>query len=59
VLSLLSRYHHQHPEVDQLGHFIAHLVNQDTVDAYVFTEVFQDAAGILSLLEKEQAGGPI
>ena len=49
LFPVLSRYHHEHPEVDQLGHFITYLVKYDTVDAYVFTELWQDTAGILSL----------
>jgi glucose-1-phosphate thymidylyltransferase len=49
ILSVLSRYHREHPEIDQLGHFVTYLVKHDTVDAYVFTEMWQDTAGILSL----------
>jgi glucose-1-phosphate thymidylyltransferase len=52
VLSVLSHYHHQHPEIDQLGHFITYLVKHDAVDAYVFTELWQDTAGILSLSDE-------
>jgi glucose-1-phosphate thymidylyltransferase len=52
LLRVLSRYHREHPEIDQLGHFIAYLVKYDTVDAYVFTELWQDTAGILSLQGK-------
>jgi len=50
LFPVLSRYHREHPEIDQLGHFITYLVKCDTVDAYVFTELWQDTAGILSLL---------
>ena len=46
---ILSRYHHQNPEVDQLGHFIAYLVEQDKVDAYTFTEVWMDIATALAM----------
>ena len=49
LFPVLSRYRREHPDVDQLGHFIAYLVKYDTVDAYVFSELFQDTAGILSL----------
>jgi len=49
LLGVLSRYHHEHPEIDQLGHFIAYLVKYDRVDAYIFTELWQDGATILSL----------
>jgi glucose-1-phosphate thymidylyltransferase len=49
LLPILSRYHHEHPEIDQLGHFITYLVRYDAVDAYIFTELWQDTAGILSL----------
>ena len=45
----LSRYRREHPEVDELGHFITYLVKYDTVDAYIFTERWMDTAGILSL----------
>jgi glucose-1-phosphate thymidylyltransferase len=48
----LSRYHREHPEVDQLGHFVTYLVETDTVGAYVFTELWQDTAGILSLSDE-------
>lgn len=48
LFPVLSRYHHEHPEVDQLGHLITYLVKYDTVDAYVFTELWLDTAGILS-----------
>lgn len=48
LFPILSRYHHEHPEIDQLGHFITYLVRYDTVDAYIFTELWQDTAGILS-----------
>jgi glucose-1-phosphate thymidylyltransferase len=48
----LSRYHHKHPEIDELGHFIDYLVKYDKVDAYIFTEVWQDTAGILSVSRK-------
>jgi glucose-1-phosphate thymidylyltransferase len=49
LFPVLSCYHHEYPEIDQLGHFITYLVRYDTVDAYVFTELWQDTAGILSL----------
>jgi glucose-1-phosphate thymidylyltransferase len=49
LFPMLSRYHHEHPEIDQLGHFITYLVRCDTVDSYVFTELWQDTASILSL----------
>jgi glucose-1-phosphate thymidylyltransferase len=49
LFPVLSCYHREHPELDQLGHFITHLVKCDTVDAYVFTELWQDTAVILSL----------
>jgi glucose-1-phosphate thymidylyltransferase len=49
LFPVLSRYHHEHPEVDQLGHFITYLVEYDTVAAYVFTELWLDTVGILSL----------
>jgi len=49
LFPVLSRYHHEHPEIDQLGYFIAHLVKYDKVDAYIFTELWQDTASILSL----------
>jgi glucose-1-phosphate thymidylyltransferase len=49
LLPLLSRYHRERPEVDQLGHFITYLVEYDKVDAYVFTELWLDTAGILAL----------
>ena len=49
LFAMLSRYHHEHPELDELGHFIAYLVKYDKVDAYIFTEVCQDIAGILSV----------
>ena len=48
LFPVLSRYHREHPEVDQLGHFIAYLVECDTVDAYVFTELWLDTAAIIS-----------
>jgi glucose-1-phosphate thymidylyltransferase len=48
LFPVVSRYHREHPEIDQLGHFIAYLVECDTVDAYVFTELWLDTAGILS-----------
>lgn len=51
LFPVLSRYHREHPEIDQLGHFITYLVERDTVDAYVFTELWLDTAGILSLSE--------
>ena len=49
LLPILSRYHREHSELDELGHFITYLVKCDTVDAYIFTEVCQDIAGILSV----------
>jgi glucose-1-phosphate thymidylyltransferase len=49
LLPALSRYHHEHSEIDQLGHFITYLVECDTVDAYIFTDLWQDASSILSL----------
>ena len=49
LFAMLSRYHHEHPELDELGHFIAYLVKYDKVDAYIFTGVCQDIAGILSV----------
>ncbi|MGB5926268.1 MAG: nucleotidyltransferase family protein [Dehalococcoidia bacterium] len=49
LFPVLSRYHREHPEIDQLGHFITYLVECDTVDAYVFTELWLDTADILSL----------
>jgi glucose-1-phosphate thymidylyltransferase len=48
LFAVLSRYHHKHPDVDELGHFIAYLVKYDEVDAYIFTEVCRDIASILS-----------
>jgi glucose-1-phosphate thymidylyltransferase len=50
LLPVLSRYRREHPEVDQLGHFITYLVKYDTVDAYVFTELWLDTASIFSSL---------
>jgi glucose-1-phosphate thymidylyltransferase len=52
LFPVLSRYHHEHPKVDQLGRFITYLVETDAVDAYVFTELWQDTAGILALANK-------
>lgn len=49
LFPVLSRYHHEHPEIDQLGHFITYLVKYDKVDAYIFTEVFRDMASIISV----------
>ena len=49
LFPILSRYHREHPEVDQLGHFITYLVECDTVDAHVFVELWQDTASILAL----------
>jgi len=49
LFPLLSRYHREHPEIDQLGHFITYLVEHDSVDAYVFTEPWLDTAGVLAL----------
>jgi len=48
LFPVLSRYHHEHPEIDQLGHFITYLVKYDEVDAYIFTEMCQDIASIIS-----------
>jgi glucose-1-phosphate thymidylyltransferase len=48
LFRVLSRYHREHPEIDQLGHFITYLVEYDKVDAYVFTELWLDTAAILS-----------
>jgi len=48
LFPVLSRYHREHPEIDQLGHFITYLVEYDKVDAYVFTELWLDTAAILS-----------
>ena len=45
---VLSRYHNEHPELDELGHFITYLVKYDKVDAYIFTEVCKDIASIIS-----------
>ena len=44
---MLSHFHDQHPELDELGHFITYLVKYDEVDAYIFTEVCQDIGSIL------------
>jgi glucose-1-phosphate thymidylyltransferase len=52
LFAMLSRYHHEHPELDELGYFIAYLVKYDKVDAYIFTEVCQDIASILQFQEK-------
>ena len=49
LFAMLSRYHHEHPELDESGHFIAYLVKYDKADAYIFTEVCQDIASILSV----------
>jgi glucose-1-phosphate thymidylyltransferase len=48
LFSVLSRYHREHPEIDQLGHFITYLTECDKVDAYVFTELWLDTAAIIS-----------
>jgi glucose-1-phosphate thymidylyltransferase len=48
LFPVLSRYHREHPEIDQLGHFITYLVETDTVGAYIFTELWEDTASILS-----------
>jgi glucose-1-phosphate thymidylyltransferase len=48
LFHVLSCYHHAHPEVDQLGRFIAYLVECDTVDAYIFTELWLDIARLVS-----------
>jgi len=48
LFPVLSHYHREHPEIDQLGHFITYLVKCDTVDAYVFTELWLDTAAIIS-----------
>ena len=47
LLAVLSRFHDQHPELDELGHFITYLVKYDEVDAYVFTEICQDIASVI------------
>ena len=52
LFPVLSRYHREHPEIDQLGHFITYLVEHDNVDAYVFTEPWLDTAGILALSDE-------
>jgi glucose-1-phosphate thymidylyltransferase len=57
LFPVLSRYHHEHPEVDQLGHFITYLVEYDTVAAYVFTELWLDTVGILSLSGQIETSG--
>jgi glucose-1-phosphate thymidylyltransferase len=49
LFPVLSCYRHKHPEIDELGHFITYLVKYDKVDAYIFTEVCQDIASILSV----------
>jgi glucose-1-phosphate thymidylyltransferase len=49
LFPVLSRYHREHLEIDQLGHFIVYLVKGDTVDAYVFSERWLDTASIVSL----------
>jgi len=56
LFPVLSRYHREHPEVDQLGHFITYLVETDTVDAYIFAEIWRDTAGILAL--SDEVGTP-
>ena len=48
LLAVLSDFHAQHPELDELGHFITYLVKYDEVDAYIFTEVCKDIASIIS-----------
>jgi glucose-1-phosphate thymidylyltransferase len=48
LFAMLSRFHDEHPELDELGHFITYLVKYDEVDAYIFTEVCNDIAGIIS-----------
>jgi glucose-1-phosphate thymidylyltransferase len=48
LFAILSRYHNEHPELDELGHFIAYLVKYDEVDAYIFTELCRDIASIIS-----------
>ncbi len=48
LFSILSRFHDEHPELDELGHFITYLVKYDEVDAYIFTGVCKDIAGIIS-----------
>jgi len=48
LFAVLSRFHDQHPELDELGHFITYLVKYDEVDAYIFTEVCKDIASIIS-----------
>ena len=48
LFAVLSRYHNERPDLDELGHFITYLVKYDKVDAYIFTEVCQDIASIIS-----------
>ena len=49
LFAMLSRYQYEHPELDQLGHFISYLVKHDQVDAYIFTEACHDIASTLSV----------
>jgi glucose-1-phosphate thymidylyltransferase len=49
VLPVLSRYHREHPEIDQLGHFVTYLIEYDKVNAYFFSERWLDTASIVSL----------
>ena len=48
LFAVLSHFHAQHPDLDELGHFITYLVKYDEVDAYIFTEVCKDIASIIS-----------
>ena len=52
LFAMLSRYHYEHPGLDELGHFITYLVKYDKVDAYIFTEVCRDIASIISVSDK-------
>jgi glucose-1-phosphate thymidylyltransferase len=47
LFAVLSSFHDQHPELDELGHFITYLVKYDEVDAYIFTEICKDIASII------------
>jgi glucose-1-phosphate thymidylyltransferase len=48
LFAVLSGYHYERPELDELGQFIAYLVKYDEVDAYIFTEVCKDIGSIIS-----------
>lgn len=48
LFAILSHFHDEHPELDELGHFINYLVKYDEIDAYIFTEVCKDIASIIS-----------